>query len=602
MSQRAEDLIDQGRAHLDAGRREEAERCFRDAAGVSPIPPALNNWALCRHLAGDHAGALRILAPLLGSAEPAPFSRALASLAQAAQGEREAAHRLLLAAIRDFDAGPTKAVPPPAWVEYTLIIKQAAGGLGEHRLLLDLHGRWPGRDLPLGAFCAGVAAFNLRKYVQAAKYWRRITDPEWDRLMAAHAQVADLAERGLVPPFVLEYDPSYKWDPKQQDAAAARELAARGTVRVRMLAYLFMGEAEGPAALVDALINATGPWGLDLGQRLLAGSTVPMSLKTGAAKALTEAGVFAPGQPIPVVHEGRSTSIVLKQTAVQADDPELERTVAEAKRLRDSGRRDEAYQLLSDLLPRGIAYPPAIMLLANLMRDRGELEGAGNLLDMLEKVAPDEPSVHFNLAGLWLQRGDVGRAREYAQRIPRVGLPPEFRQKLDELLAYLEPTELPDLTAMADRWREEVEAKAISPTVRLRAALRQIPVQWLNAAAALHQVQPARVRTERERTLAAVLREPGRAATGLAAEGPQVQAALRFLLAEGGWCKLSLLTRHYGSQDGDGFFWDEQPPRSPLGRLRALGLVYVGRTMIDGRTYKVAVVPADLRELLAGAR
>ncbi len=72
--------------------------------------------------------------------------------------------------------------------------------------------------------------------------------------------------------------------------------------------------------------------------------------------------------------------------------------VAEAKRLCDSGRKNQVYHLLNDLLPKGIAYPPAIMLLA--------------------------------------------------------------------------------------------------------AALMQIPVHWLNTAAALHEVKPARLRGKRERSLA----------------------------------------------------------------------------------------------------
>ncbi len=60
-----------------------------------------------------------------------------------------------------------------AWIEYTLTIKRAAAELGEYRLLLDLHDHWPGRDLALGGFLAGVAAFNLGKCERAAKYWRR---------------------------------------------------------------------------------------------------------------------------------------------------------------------------------------------------------------------------------------------------------------------------------------------------------------------------------------------------------------------------------------------------------------------------------------------
>ena len=50
-------------------------------------------------------------------------------------------------------------------------------GLGDYRLVLDLHSRWPGRELARGAFIAGVAAFNLGKYGQAIRIWERVRDP-----------------------------------------------------------------------------------------------------------------------------------------------------------------------------------------------------------------------------------------------------------------------------------------------------------------------------------------------------------------------------------------------------------------------------------------
>ncbi len=601
---KAEALLDEGRAHLAAGRRPEAEACFRRAARICATPHSLNNWAMCRYLAGDHGDALNILAPVLGAQAPAPYTRALASLAHLARSERAEAAALLRAAIRDFDAGLAAAelrggVPDAAWVEYTMLIKQAAGELGEHKLVLELHGRWPGRDLPQGAFHAGVAAFNLRKYAQAAKYWRRINHRDWTHLMAAHAQVADLVEQGLVPPFALEYDFDYGWDGKTHDPELLAKLLARGSVRVRCLALMFTGEAD----MAGGLIAYTGGWGIELGTRLLSGSSVSMPLKLEAARVLTEAGIFRPDQPIPIVHQGRSTEIVLKQMEVREDDPEAERVLAEAIRLRDAGRKDEAYRLLSDLQMGGVAHPQAMMVLANLMRERGELESAQSLLESLEKMAPDHPAVLFNLTGFWLQKGNLQRAREYVRRIDPADTSPEFRQRLALLKEQLEMpdfiTEVPDIGAYADAMRAEAEEKPISLTLTLAAALKQVPVQWLNAAAALYQVAPARLRQERGRALAATLKDPARLRAALAAEAAEVRAALRHVLEQGGWCKLQVLTRRYGTQDGDGFWWDEQPPASPVGRLRVLGLVYVGRARVDGRAYKVAVVPTELRAPLA---
>lgn len=268
-------LLDEGRAYLDAGDRAQAESCFRAAAAISDLPAARNNWALCRYLAGAHAEALQILAPVLRAAEPVPFSRALASKLLTALGERDKARRELQAAIRDLDAGLVEAQwrhaeVAPAWVEYTVPIKQAVGALGLDRMVLDLHGRWPGRDLPSGAFAAGAAAFHLARYEQAAKYWRRITAPGWKGLMAAYVRVANLAEAGLVPPFRLDYEVYENTEKAGQAKRSPEALAARGAVRVRMLAYLFDPDAPDKGETAHALIEGTGQWGLELGHRLLA--------------------------------------------------------------------------------------------------------------------------------------------------------------------------------------------------------------------------------------------------------------------------------------------------------------------------------------------
>ncbi|MBC7083460.1 MAG: tetratricopeptide repeat protein [Firmicutes bacterium] len=79
---------------------------------------------------------------------------------------------------------------------------------------------------------------------------------------------------------------------------------------------------------------------------------------------------------------------------------------------------------------------------------------------------------------------------------------------------------------------------------------------------------------------------------------PNLEADLH-ILDRGGWAKLSALTRRFGSMEGDGFWWEEIPPRSTLGRLRRKALVFVGRAVVEGRRYKVAVIPVELREDLA---
>ena len=50
------------------------------------------------------------------------------------------------------------------------------------------------------------------------------------------------------------------------------------------------------------------------------------------------------------------------------------------------------------------------------------------------------------------------------------------------------------------------------------------------------------------------------------------------------------------ADDADGWFWNEAPPTSILGRLRLHGLAFVGRSATAGR--RAVVVPRELREPL----
>lgn len=139
-------------------------------------------------------------------------------------------------------------------------------------------------------------------------------------------------------------------------------------------------------------------------------------------------------------------------------------------------------------------------------------------------------------------------------------------------------------------------------TLTLPRALDQIPAEWLDAACRFHGLRsPARLRRDRARQLARVLvRDPGaalRVLAGLDHDG-QGEALLHMLLQRGGWARVGAITRRFGTDAGDGYFWAEKPPASPLGRLRLACLVFVGRARVEGRSPRAAVVPVDLRAAL----
>lgn len=161
---------------------------------------------------------------------------------------------------------------------------------------------------------------------------------------------------------------------------------------------------------------------------------------------------------------------------------------------------------------------------------------------------------------------------------------------------------------LGDRWRAEEDNKVIRVNLSLTTALNRIPAKWLDAACQANQLtlQGALRPNRRTKVAALVAALTSKEALRRCVIGlpPRARAALRRVIDHGGWMRLADLTRDFGAMDGDGWFWDEDPPTSCLGELRRRALLFVGRTSLtkEGRPgkrlFKVAVVPKDIRDLL----
>ncbi|MFN4292510.1 MAG: hypothetical protein ACK4JD_00065 [Thermoflexales bacterium] len=159
-----------------------------------------------------------------------------------------------------------------------------------------------------------------------------------------------------------------------------------------------------------------------------------------------------------------------------------------------------------------------------------------------------------------------------------------------------------------DRWRIEEENKVICVNLSLAAALSKLPGKWLDAACQANRLvlQGERCRSRRAKVTALVARltSEDELRRCVAELPPRARSALRRVMDNGGWMRLADLTRDFGSMDGDGWFWDEEPPTSCLGELRRRALLFIGRTSrakdgkLGKRMFKVAVVPKDIRALL----
>lgn len=174
-------------------------------------------------------------------------------------------------------------------------------------------------------------------------------------------------------------------------------------------------------------------------------------------------------------------------------------------------------------------------------------------------------------------------------------------------------TELTDefVRYLSEQWRIDEEGKSINVNLTLAAALSSMPAIWADAACRAHRIHlRGRARHDRRAKITALLSHLNDAAMIVRCVRnlpSHSRAALRRIIDNGGWMRLADLTRDFGGMDGDGWFWDEAPPRSSLGELRRRALLFIGKTGTTKlgkpgkRAFKVAVVPADMRSAIGAA-
>ncbi len=635
----AAELADEGKKYMAKGNFRKAEKIFADALTAVDDAPTRNNLATAIFLGGDPRRALDFLEPVLKEAEKEgpgaintrvnPYTYALASRICRALGDTEAARRHLNQAVRSFEEGLAflrRSLPLPeltTFLEYTVAIMQAAADLQDHRQVFELYRRWESAHVRWeNRHLAAVACFNLGRYKRAAGLWASLTAEH--RIFADLQKTAFLLERGVVPPFPLGYEiPSRdKLETMFKEAIekpeARHRLLEDGYLRIFFLTQA-LEENASPNNNQAAynLVYYGGEWGTALGQSILNSPGFSPEAKLGAAQALLGKGVFKEREPIPMYIDGKRREVRLMNTVVILDqDEKLDETVSRARELHKAGRLDEAIAVLQELyFEEGKLYPPAVINLANYLREKNELEQARTLMEMLLKFLPAEPAVIFNYSALLLQMGQVKEAREYFKRLKSLGrdviaeMGAEFKQKmavleaqisLHETSATLSDPAYPATLArlFEERQRQAIEEKPLPADPSLSRGLKNMPVNWLEAALAAYGLPPARHRREKEEQLKNFLTRRENLEKVVQEVGDEDRELLKFLLSRGGFSRISAVTRKFGTTDGDGFFWEEEEPASPLGLLWSRALVMVGKAVLNNRQCKIAAIPVELRPLL----
>lgn len=602
--ERASLLAKQGRSFLDREEFKLAEESFVLALAEIEDPVVRNNLAMARFLQHKPQEALDTLVGY-NDQSPNPYRKALMAQCLVALGRVEDARSSVARAIRDLDRifAIKKNDLDNSWREYTVIIMRAVGEIGDHRQLLDLYKRWIKYHVSWeNKYLAGIAAFNLKRFRQAASYWIGVS-----KLPYAHQLqlICVLADLGVVPPFVLEYKviDSKIFTKVDGEENLGAMVEKSGTLRLALLISVF-GEQKSKdmvSGLLDTLVIHGEQWGRSLGQGLLDAAMISEDIKVMAAKALVRAGVFAEGEKVPILQDGVRRYIKISKSEVSwKPGAELIEKYNEALMLRSQGKREQAVELLTELNTRSVIYPPALLVLANLYRDQKMPEKARPLLEALEEIAPDHPVFLFNLAGFWLDAGDREKAKAYVERIDASKVDHEFKRKLDWLRNILEPDLEREFAWVKENGRLEIEKKKLPTEPTMARGLRNMPVLWVRKASAFWQVN-CEHRKDGEEGLVEVAKSPARVRRALLSLPGDERELLKYVLDKGGYARVSAITRKFGSMEGDGFLDEKESTSSALGRLWLKCFIFVGKALLNRRNEKIAAIPIEMRDELLNA-
>lgn len=589
-----------------------------------------NNLAIVLFMSGKTELSLQYLEPCLRGEKDElkgnPFTFALASRALAELGKYDYARQCLHNAIDLFDAGlellkETAETERGNWGEYTVAIMRAAADLQDHQQVYSLYLRWKGEHLSWeNRHLAAVASFNTEDFYQAALLWRSLKK----ELEAAGEmeRVAIAAAKGVIPGFLMDYrtKPSGELDQIlkkiTQDYSFLNIALKDSRFLMMLLSMIFNPETDDDKSfmLVKEVVINGGEWGRYFGERLMdfsgdLNNKHLDNLKIAAAQGLVELGVYKSDEPVPIYINGKKEYVTLKKTEVLEEaDVEIERAMAKATDLQNQDRIKEAIKVMEKVCQGDKFFMPAVLKLAILLRLDDRLEESEYYLRQLKAVAPDDSVVLFNLSALMLELGCQEEAEEYLESIDLTLASPEVINKLPMLkeLVYskYEQLQMPDvdefLGIYEEKRREKIEEKTLSKDASLSRCLRNMPAGWLNLICSYLKIQPARKRKEREDQIIKKLTQPEILKRILEKRLTEEHLdILRDLLEKDGWTPLNVITRKYGTLEGEGFFWEEKQPFFPLAQLWSNGLVAVGKAIINNRRTKIVVIPKEIRETLS---
>lgn len=161
-----------------------------------------------------------------------------------------------------------------------------------------------------------------------------------------------------------------------------------------------------------------------------------------------------------------------------------------------------------------------------------------------------------------------------------------------EAFGFVSPTRM--MNYVTDSWRTDRESKPINLNTTISAGLNKYPINWVNGVAKAIGISTKERKKEKiEKIVSRITTQLDGVIEKLP---PESREALKLVIKAGGWVRYNQLSKKFGGEEDDSYFWESEPPASTIGILRLHALLFVGKAGIGGRMYKVGVVPKDIRE------
>lgn len=233
-------------------------------------------------------------------------------------------------------------------------------------------------------------------------------------------------------------------------------------------------------------------------------------------------------------------------------------------------KRLEALDALNNLARPGQAYLPAMLKYVSFLYEMGHRSDACSLLAELSKLIPDDPRVR------------------------------DLQSELEQFPTGIRRNALAPIVDHYSMWLEAREP-AIKRDITLKAALKQQDFKYINALCQRHDLSRSDRRPVKEQALYSLLASPEQVAAALRSETETALNLLESILDAGGWSDLDDLEQKYGPRViGEQFRWLPSE-ETTLGRLEMLGVLFCGRLFGSTHKKRVAVIPQDVREVVASA-